>query len=327
MTGTDNQSSVVLSAQAAMASPMTYTPYGYLPPHHGLTLNDDPDSVTTATDFHLEFPDSTSSVTATIYSNGRNQVAVTIKTVLLDKTDNVVNLSPAQLWACLTLKTTRYVVIRKQPPDAGYAGLSVWNAPGDFTHAAHYDPDGRHPAGPTHRDSALLVYLSTAELAGAYEIFAELSFKHFSETTEGGSGEGHFESRLKINTLPEVDYGTSELWTMKSQKPSEKQTFRTRDMSRQREEADWYFYAQEYRLMYGGQHNEFYSFVETGETFRNYKNQPASATETHLYCARPVSALASWASQAGYELKFCTWAQLPWPLDIYGPNIGYQASH
>jgi YD repeat-containing protein len=326
LTGTDNKQSVVATAEDQTLTTTTYTPYGYTPLNKGDKMQNDPDSVTASSLFLLEFSDSTSSQAATIYSNGRNQVAVTVKTALLDKNANAVLLSAPQLWANLTLKTTRGDVIKKQAQDPHYAGLSVWNAPGDYTHAVRYDLTDDKAAGSDDDTSSVVVYLSTAELAGAYEIFAELNLKHYSETTEGGQGEGHFESHLKINTLPEIDYSSSELWTMKKQASSDHQTFSAHDVRETRRNADWYFFGQEYRLSVNGQHNEFSAFVETGDTFRHYTDKEQTDLNTSLYGARPFSAITSWPSEKGDNLNICGWSHMPWPLDAYGPNIGFQAS-
>lgn len=215
LTGTDGKASVIATAQEDSVKTTTYTPYGYTPNTDPLALTGTPAEVAGSTFFELEFTDSTVTRTATIYSNGQNQVAVSVRTVLQDSNGKVVHLSAGQLWACLTLKTTRGEEIKKQPLDKGYAHLSVWNMAGDFAHAIRYGSALPQKTVQGDDYSQVVVYLSTAEMNGAYEIYAELKFNaNFSETTQGGEGEGHFLSHLNINTVPAIDYGQSQNWRL-----------------------------------------------------------------------------------------------------------------
>lgn len=214
LTGTDGKKSVVVTGEDGVVKNTTYAPYGYTPLSEGMGVTDDPASVVSSLAFELEFSDSTVTRNAVIFSNGLNQVAVTVRTILIDKLTSVVHLTPSQLWSALTLKTTRGEEIKKQPADANYQHLSVWNGSGNFSHAVRYGPTVALTKSGTKDDdySAVTVYLSTAEQSSMYEIYAEFNFPHFSETTEGGTGQ--FLSHLNINTIPKINYSETQNWRL-----------------------------------------------------------------------------------------------------------------
>lgn len=312
--GTDGKQSVVATAQDDTVKTNNYTPYGYLSADKNFTLTDDPDAVAGSTEFTLEFPDHTAIRTATIYSNGMNQVPVIIKTVLTDSNGHVVRLSAEQLWAHLTLKTTTGYEIKPKAPDRGYAHLSVWNVAGDFTYPV--PAPGQTATSPESRNedqSQVIVYLSTAEPGGNYEIYAELNFKNFAETTKGGSGEGHYKSVLNINTITPVDLNDINKWTIKKQPASDKRYFDSPP-----EFAKSWFFSQEYRLYYQDDTLTFFSLKETGSTLSPWYVPGDGA---YFQTSRPLSALMSWSRDESFTIN--AWTVISRPYDTYGPNIGF----
>lgn len=275
-----------------------------------------PDDVTGSTAFDLQYSDNTGSRAATIFSNGRNQVPVTVRTVLLNNKLQVVNLSDTQLWECLTLKTTRGEIIEKRAPDPAYQKMSVWNVAGDYAHAVKYSfPATCEDAMLAASDddySRLTVYVSTGMAGGDREFYAELNFKHFHETTEGGEGAGHYLSHLIVNTLQGINYSDINKWQIIKQNESEKQYFPGIPGL-----SDAYFLAQEFRLYWkSSEFYPFHSIQEQGDTFKGGRIGKA-----FFSVSRPISALMS---KGGNNFDINAWTVMSRPYDVYGPNVGFR---